>query len=211
MESLRRPKNADVRSREYLRPDEVERLIKAAKSIGRHKNRDTLLILMMFRHGLRVNEAVDLKWTDIDWATAHVHVKRLKQGSPSVQPIDGKEMRLLRKVERSHGEERLPWIFISERRAPLTDHTVRKIVTRAGELAGFEFPIHPHMLGTAAVTISPLEAMTPALFRIIWVTNKFSTRSSTPSWLLIGLRLFAGIDSGNQSGISKAQFQIIPV
>ncbi len=145
-ESLRRPKNADVRSREYLRPEEVERLISAAKSIGRHKNRDTLLILMMFRHGLRVNEALDLKWTDIDWATAHVHIKRLKQGSPSVQPIDGKEMRLLRKVERSHGEERLPWIFISERRSPLTDHTVRKIVTRAGELAGFEFPIHPHML-----------------------------------------------------------------
>jgi site-specific recombinase XerD len=59
-ESLRRPKNIDVRSREYLRPDEVKRLISAPKSIGRHKNRNTLLILMMFRHGLRVNEAVDL-------------------------------------------------------------------------------------------------------------------------------------------------------
>jgi integrase len=90
------------RSREYLRPDEVERIISAVKSIGRHKVRDTQLILMMFRHGLRVNEALDLKWTDIDWVTAHVHIKRLKQGSPSVQPIDGKEMRLLRKVERSH-------------------------------------------------------------------------------------------------------------
>jgi integrase len=83
--------------------------------------------VMLFRHGLRVNEALDLKWTDIDWATAHVHIKRLKQGSPSVQPIDGKEMRLLRKVERSHGEERLPWIFISERHAPLTDHTVARL------------------------------------------------------------------------------------
>jgi hypothetical protein len=49
-ESLRRPKNADVRSREYLRPEEVGRLISAAKSIGHHKNRDTLLILMMFRY-----------------------------------------------------------------------------------------------------------------------------------------------------------------
>jgi hypothetical protein len=192
-----------VRSREYLRPDEVERLISAAKSIGRHKNRDTLLILMMFRHGLRVNEALDLKWTDIDWATAHVHIKRLKQGSPSVQPIDGKEMRLLRKVERSHGEERLPWIFISERRAPLTDHTVRKIVTRAGELAGFEFPFILICFGTAAVTISPLEAMTPALFRITWVTNKSNTRSSTPSLLLIALRLFAGINGSKRLGISK--------
>jgi integrase len=65
---------------------------------------------MMFRHGLRVNEALDLKWTDIDWATAPVHIKRLKQGSPSAQPIDGKEMRLLRKVEGSHSEERLAFL-----------------------------------------------------------------------------------------------------
>ncbi len=143
---LRRPKNADVREREYLRPNEVNRLIDAAKSIGRNRARDALLIMMMFRHGLRVNEVVDLKWTNIDWTTAHIHINRLKQGSPSVQPIEGKEMRLLRVVERSQGQERLPWIFISERRAPLTDHTVRKIVTRAGELAGFEFPVHPHML-----------------------------------------------------------------
>ncbi len=105
---LRRPKNEEVRSREYLRPNEVERLIDAAKSVGRHKVRDSVLILMMFRHGLRVNEAIDLKWTDLDWQTAHIHIKRLKRGSPSVQPIDGKEMRLLRQLERTQGEERSP-------------------------------------------------------------------------------------------------------
>ncbi len=143
---LRRPKNEEVRSREYLHPNEVEKLIDAAKSVGRHKVRDSALILMMFRHGLRVNEAIDLKWTDLDWQTAHIHIKRLKRGSPSVQPIDGKEMRLLRALERSQGEERSPWLFISERKSPLTDHSVRKIVTRAGEIAGFNFPVHPHML-----------------------------------------------------------------
>ncbi len=145
-ESFRRPKNKEVRSREYLRPDEVQKLIEAAKSIGRHKVRDGVLILMMFRHGLRVNEAVNLKWESIDWKTAHIHINRLKQGSPSVQVIDGKEMRLLRALERSQGEERSPWLFVSERRSLLTDHSVRKIVERAGKLAGFEFPIHPHML-----------------------------------------------------------------
>ncbi len=143
---LRRPKNQDVRSREYLRPFEVEKLIDAAKSVGRHKVRDSVLILMMFRHGLRVNEAINLRWDCIDWGTAHIHVNRLKHGSPSVQPIDGKEMRLLRSLERSQGEERSSWLFVSERKSPLTDHSVRKIVTRAGEIAGFNFPVHPHML-----------------------------------------------------------------
>ena len=143
---LRCPKNEAVRSREYLRPDEVKRLIEAAKSVGRHKVRDAILILMMFRHGLRVNEAVELCWSDIDWYTAHIHIKRLKRGSPSVQPVDGKELRLLRQLERTQGEERSPWLFISERKSPLTDHSLRKIVERAGKLAGFEFPIHPHML-----------------------------------------------------------------
>jgi integrase len=99
---LRRPKNQDVRSREYLRPNEVEKLIDAAKSVGRHKVRDGVLILMMFRHGLRVNEAVELRCTDVDWQTAHIHIRRLKRGSPSVQPIDGKKMRLLRQLERIH-------------------------------------------------------------------------------------------------------------
>ena len=108
-ESLfRRPKNEEVRSREYLRSDEEEKLIDAAKSVGRHQVRDAVLILMMFRHGLRVNEAVQLRWTDIDWQTAHIHIGRLKRGSPSVQPIDGREMRLLRQLERTQGEERSP-------------------------------------------------------------------------------------------------------
>lgn len=143
---LRRPKNIEVRSREYLRPDEVEKLINAAKSVGRNQVRDSVLILMMFRHGLRVSEVINLKWADIDWATAHIHVSRLKRGFPSVQPIDGKEMRLLRMLERLQAGDKSHWLFLSERKAPMTDHSVRKIVTRAGQLAKFDFPVHPHML-----------------------------------------------------------------
>jgi integrase len=143
---LRRPKNVEVRSREYLRPDEVKKLVKAAKSKGRHETRDGLIILMMFRHGLRVSEVINLKWSDIDWGTAHIHITRLKQGSPSVQGIDGDEMRALRVVQRDQESNPSLWIFISERRAPLTDHTIRKIIARAGEVTGFDFPIHPHML-----------------------------------------------------------------
>lgn len=141
---LRRPKNQDVRSREYLRPDEVERVLAAAKSTGRYPERDALLLLMMYRHGLRVSEAISLRWSDIDWGTAHIHIRRVKQGNPSNQQIDGKELRSLRSLKRSAKVES-PWIFMGERGTPLTDDAVRRIVSRAGEIAGFDVPLHPHM------------------------------------------------------------------
>jgi len=141
---LRKPKNEDVRSREYLRPDEVERLIAAASSVGRYPQRDQLLLLMMYRHGLRVSEAIHLRWSDIDWEMAHIHIKRMKRGKPATHPIYPDEMRLLRAFKKN--SKKSPWIFLSERGAPLSDDIVRKIVSRAGELAEFDFPLHPHML-----------------------------------------------------------------
>jgi integrase len=141
---LRKPKNADVRPREYLRPDEVDRLLKAAKSVGRHRDRDALIITMMYRHGLRVSELINLRWSNIDWDTAHLFVKRAKRGRDSNQPILGDELRQLRALKRENNG--IPWIFTTERGTPLDDDTVRKMVKRAGELAEFDFPIHPHML-----------------------------------------------------------------
>ena len=47
-----RPANADLRSREYLTPAEIERLLKAAKD-GRWGHRDATLIMVAYRHGLR--------------------------------------------------------------------------------------------------------------------------------------------------------------
>ncbi|MEC4817298.1 MAG: tyrosine-type recombinase/integrase [Scytonema sp. PMC 1069.18] len=142
---LRRPKNEDVRPREYLRPDEVEKLIAAAKSTGRNRLRDELLLLLMYRHGLRLNEAITLRWSDIDFDQAFMHVRRLKRGNDSNQPIYPDELKLLRNHKRL-AEHNLPWIFISERGSTMSEDAVQSIVQRAGKLAGFEFQIHPHML-----------------------------------------------------------------
>ena len=144
---LFRPKNLDVRPREYLRPDEVEQLITAARSVGRYPLRDGLIILMMYRHGLRVSELVKLAWSSIDWGEANIYIHRLKRGKPSNQPIEGKELRVLRQYQREQASKlRSPWIFTNERCDQLGDEGVRKIVKRAGEVANFDFPIHPHML-----------------------------------------------------------------
>lgn len=140
----RKPKNADVRPREYLFDREVNRLIKAARDAGRHGHRDGTLILLTYRHGLRVSEAIALQWNAIDLAQGRLHVRRLKRGVPSVHPLRGPEVRALRRLKRDAPVS--PYVFVSERRGPLTDSSVRKMIARAGRGAGLSFPVHPHML-----------------------------------------------------------------
>jgi type 1 fimbriae regulatory protein FimB/type 1 fimbriae regulatory protein FimE len=140
----RKPKNVDVRPREYLSEEEVYRLIRAARSVGRYGYRDSTLILLTYRHGLRVSEVIALQWAVIDLRQGRLHVRRLKDGMASVHPLRGPEIRALRRLERE--SPRSPYVFVSERGSPLTDSTVRKIVARAGRSAGLQFPIHPHML-----------------------------------------------------------------
>lgn len=139
-----RPKNRDVRSREHLLPSEVDSLIKAAGQVGRHRLRDRTLILVAYRHGLRVSELVGLRCDQIDIKRAQMHVNRLKNGSPSTHPIEGDELRLLRRLQREYPES--PFVFTTERGGPLTRSTVSKMIHRAGESAGLAFPVHPHML-----------------------------------------------------------------
>jgi integrase len=95
---LRRP-NAELRTREYLSAAEVEALIEAAKG-NRYGHRDATMILLAFRHGLRVAELVSLEWSQVDSATATLHVRRVKRGTPATHPLRGDEMRALRKLQR---------------------------------------------------------------------------------------------------------------
>ena len=139
-----RPKNLDVRSREYLLPDEVEALMKAAGQVGRHRLRDRALILVGYRHGLRVTELVELKWDQFDLKRRQVHINRLKNGSAATHPIEGDELRLLRRLQREYPGA--PFVFTTERGGPLTRSTVSKLMTRAGQNVELGFPVHPHML-----------------------------------------------------------------
>ena len=140
----RKPKNKDVRSREYLTGKEVEALISEARNVGRHGHRDATLILVAFRHGLRVSELVSLRWDQVDLAQGLLHVTRAKNGTPSTHPIRGPEIRALRRLKRDYPDT--PYLFVTERGGPLTASTVRKLVARAGREARLPFPVHPHML-----------------------------------------------------------------
>ena len=139
-----KPKNSDRRDREYLTSGEIDKLISTARKTGRHGHRDSTMILVAFRHGLRVSELLAMKWSQVDFKQGHLHVSRRKNGVESSHPLHGSELRALRKLKRDYPSTQ--YVFVSERKAPLTDSTFRKIVSRAGKKAQIGLPVHPHML-----------------------------------------------------------------
>ena len=128
---LRRP-NSELRSREHLTGTEVEKLIEAARG-NRYGHRDATMILVAYRHGLRASEVCDLRWEQIDWNSATLHVRRVKSGKPSTHPIRGDELRALRKLQREAPKS--PFLFVSERGGPLTTESFNWLVKRAGQKA----------------------------------------------------------------------------
>jgi len=141
---LKRPPNRDLRTREYLTEAEVERLTAATRG-NRHGHRDATMILVAYRHGLRASELIDLRWDQVELRTASLHVRRLKQGTPSTHPIIGDELRALRRLQREQ-EPKSPFVFTSERGAPFTSAGFARMLERAGTEAKFGFKPHPHML-----------------------------------------------------------------
>jgi site-specific recombinase XerD len=113
-------------------------------------HRNSTLILLLYRHALRVAEAIDLQWADfeLDGPNHRLHVRRVKAGVASVHPLTGREARALRRLRREQAARGHagPWVFMTERGGPLTKRTVHTIVQQAGRDAGLAFDAHPHML-----------------------------------------------------------------
>jgi integrase len=137
----RRP-NSELRPREHLTEREVEKLIAAANS-NRHGPRDAAMILVCFRHGLRASELCELQWSDVEFESAGLHLRRSKGGTTSTHPLMGDELRALRALKRDANS---PFIFVSERGAPFTVSGLQKMIERAGIEAKMPFKVHPHML-----------------------------------------------------------------
>jgi type 1 fimbriae regulatory protein FimB len=131
------------RAKDFLNDSEMDRLFAAAKK-GRHGIRDHLLMLMMYRHGLRVSEVTALRRDDANLSQARLWVRRLKNGLSVEHPIPGDELRFIRRYLATR-TDRLPWLFLSERGQPLSRKTVYYLVSTAAQSAGLP-NVHPHTL-----------------------------------------------------------------
>jgi site-specific recombinase XerD len=140
-----RQKNSDTRSREYLTAQEVKDLRAGAKNASeRHSLRDELLVILAYRHALRVSELCNMKWDQVHFASGKIYIARLKNGDPSTHYLEGDEMRMLRKLALDYPDS--PFLFCSQKGGPISPRAVRDIIARAGQFAGIDFPVHPHML-----------------------------------------------------------------
>ncbi len=133
--------------RRHLVPGEVDKLIAATKG-SRNEARNRCLLLLMFRHGLRVSEACCLKLSQVDTESRVLHVVRLKKGLSTTHPLRPEEIRVVKAwlTERKKMKPETDAFFVSERRAPLSRKTAWRAVRNYGELAGLPLPTYPHML-----------------------------------------------------------------
>jgi len=74
--------------------------------------RDSTMILVAYRHGPRAAQLVDLRWDQLDLRTAPLHVRRVKEGTPSTHSVVGDELQALRRLQREQ-EPKSPFVFTS--------------------------------------------------------------------------------------------------
>jgi type 1 fimbriae regulatory protein FimB/type 1 fimbriae regulatory protein FimE len=130
--------------RQWLTESEVEQLCYAARKRGRYGHRDATMILVAYRHGLRVSELVALIWDQVDLKAGRLQVIRRKGSDDSLQPLTGGEIRALRRIRREQPTG-TRHVFVSERGAPLSVNGFFKLITRAGTTIGMP-DVHPHLL-----------------------------------------------------------------
>ena len=135
--------NFHEKSKNYLSDSEIKIFLEASKKT-RYPKRNYLLLLMMYRHGLRISEAVALKKSDVNLIDSRVWVNRLKGGLSTKHPISGNELRAIKRYLNSRIDN-LPWLFVSERGLPMTRQAVSYIVSAVGENSKIE-NVHPHTL-----------------------------------------------------------------
>ncbi len=190
-----RKANADYRVREHLTEAEVDKLLAALKG-NRHGDRDWLIGLLIFRHGLRVTEACNLRADDIDLTKATITVRRLKGSNDSTHYLDRDELKglkTLRKAQTTTGNAGR-YVFINERGSPFSRMLLIATLNGLPSAVASHFRCISTCSATPAATRWRMRATIRALFRTGLAIAAFSTRFAIPSWHRHGSRTFGAID-----------------
>lgn len=137
----------DSRSKNFLTDSEIKKFLSASRK-GRHSIRDYCLMLMTYRHGLRVSELIDIRFNDLDIDSTRIYVRRVKGSLSTHQPIEGDELRSIRawlRERANYSTSYSDYLFLSER-GPMTRQAINYLVTQIGKRAKLDFEVTPHML-----------------------------------------------------------------
>ena len=198
----RRRPNAELRTREYLTEAEIERLLDAVKD-NRWGHRDMTMILVAFRHGLRVGELIDLRWDQIEFENARLHVRRAKNGTPSVHPIHGDELRALRRLRREQDPK-------SRRSCSRPNAAGRSRYRRSSGWSRaparppeLGFAAHPHMLRHACGYALTNRGLDTRALQAYLGHKSIQQRCDILNWRPAGSRIY-GDDHHDQDRLRKA-------
>jgi type 1 fimbriae regulatory protein FimB/type 1 fimbriae regulatory protein FimE len=125
-------------------------LIEAARA-NRWGQRDSTMILLAFRHGLRASELCELQWSDVEFESGNLHLRRAKGGASCTHPLLGDELRALRALKR---DAKSPFVFVSERGAPFSTSGWAKLIERAGVEARLPFPVPSGFLVSSTLRVA---------------------------------------------------------
>lgn len=135
--------------RRFLTAKEVQGMMQAVRT-GNSGARDYCLILLAFRHGMRISELLDLRYQDLDLLEGRINIRRLKNGFSTVHPLMPDEREAIEHWTRVRSSWKTTavadTVFISRRNSPLSRQQAYRIVRSAGEMAGMATNTHPHML-----------------------------------------------------------------
>jgi len=159
------------------------------------------MILIAYRHGLRVSELCDLQWNQIDFQSAAIHIRRVKRGTPATHPLTGNEMRALRKLKSEN--EASPFVFVSELGTPFTTMGFSQMLKRAAEKAGLDIKVHAHMLRHACGSNWRMMESIRARCKATLGIRIFSTPSAYTELSQIGSRTFGRIKATRPNLMSK--------
>jgi type 1 fimbriae regulatory protein FimE len=144
--SGRKP-NSAYPVREHLTERELDKLLMALK-LNRDGHRDWLIGLLIYRQGLRVTEACDLRWDDIDLPKRTIAIRRLKGSQDRSHYLERDELTGLKRLKRDQDASGTAssCVFMNERGLPFGRMGIARMIERAGDAAGLAFRVHVHML-----------------------------------------------------------------